>query len=183
MSSLPVFAGLDYHDEQVQVCVLDQEGNTKLNRRFANDAAQDSRRRRGPGGRRPRRHRGLLRRRQSGRGVGHSVSLADQFGPSWLRRAAQAKPRQNRLGRRPAGGRSGASATFPRFGWLPRTFVACAASPAIASNWWTSGATPSGACERCCARTASGRPRESTPGPRLGCDGFTSCVGATTNAG
>lgn len=40
MSSLPVFAGLDYHDEQVQVCVLDQEGNVKLNRRFANDAAR-----------------------------------------------------------------------------------------------------------------------------------------------
>ena len=61
--------------------------------------------------------------------------------------------------------------------------TASAASPAIASNWWTSGATPSCACEPCCARTASGRPRESTPGPRRGCDGFTSCVGATTNAG
>jgi transposase len=38
MCSLPVFAGLDYHDEQVQVCVLDQQGKVKLNRRFANDA-------------------------------------------------------------------------------------------------------------------------------------------------
>lgn len=38
MCSLPVFAGLDYHDEQVQVCVLDPQGKVKLNRRMPNDA-------------------------------------------------------------------------------------------------------------------------------------------------
>lgn len=41
MSSItPVFVGLDYHDEEVQVCVLDREGRVKLNRSVANDARQ-----------------------------------------------------------------------------------------------------------------------------------------------
>lgn len=37
MSSLPVFVGLDYHQDSVQVCVLDQEGNTLGNRCVGND--------------------------------------------------------------------------------------------------------------------------------------------------
>lgn len=40
MVSVPIFVGLDYHDEQVQVCVLDQSGKEKFNRLVANDAAQ-----------------------------------------------------------------------------------------------------------------------------------------------
>lgn len=40
MASVPVFVGLDYHDEQVQVCVLDASGKIMANRSVANDAAQ-----------------------------------------------------------------------------------------------------------------------------------------------
>jgi transposase len=39
MSSLPVFVGLDYHQDSVQVCVLDSEGRQLANRSVANDAA------------------------------------------------------------------------------------------------------------------------------------------------
>jgi transposase len=38
MSSIPVFVGLDYHQDSVQVCVLDQEGKTLGNRSLGNDA-------------------------------------------------------------------------------------------------------------------------------------------------
>ncbi len=38
MSSLPVFVGLDYHQDSVQVCVLDQQGKQLCNRSVANDA-------------------------------------------------------------------------------------------------------------------------------------------------
>jgi transposase len=37
MSNLPVFVGLDYHQDSIQVCVLDQTGRTLLNRAAAND--------------------------------------------------------------------------------------------------------------------------------------------------
>jgi transposase len=39
MSSLPVFVGLDYHQDAVQVCVLDSRGKKLANRSVANDAA------------------------------------------------------------------------------------------------------------------------------------------------
>lgn len=39
MSSLPVFVGLDYHDREVRVCVLDEQGRTRLNRSVPNDAS------------------------------------------------------------------------------------------------------------------------------------------------
>lgn len=38
MSSVPVFVGLDYHQDSIQVCVLDQEGRQLCNRSVANDA-------------------------------------------------------------------------------------------------------------------------------------------------
>lgn len=38
MSSIPVFVGLDYHQDSVQVCVLNQEGQTLGNRSLINDA-------------------------------------------------------------------------------------------------------------------------------------------------
>jgi transposase len=38
MSSIPVFVGLDYHDGEVQVCVLDQEGKALWNRGVPNEA-------------------------------------------------------------------------------------------------------------------------------------------------
>jgi len=38
MSSLPVYVGLDYHKDSVQVCVLDDRGQVLGNRRCANDA-------------------------------------------------------------------------------------------------------------------------------------------------
>ncbi|MCH8839584.1 MAG: hypothetical protein IH831_02690 [Planctomycetes bacterium] len=38
MSSLPVFVGLDYHQDSVQVCVLDQQGKQLCNRSVSNDA-------------------------------------------------------------------------------------------------------------------------------------------------
>lgn len=38
MSSIPVFVGLDYHQDSVQVCVLNQEGKTLGNRSLRNDA-------------------------------------------------------------------------------------------------------------------------------------------------
>lgn len=40
MSSLPVFVGLDYHQDAVQVCVLDREGKQLYNRSVANDALE-----------------------------------------------------------------------------------------------------------------------------------------------
>jgi transposase len=39
MSSVPVFVGLDYHQDSVQVCVLDAHGTRLANRSVANDAA------------------------------------------------------------------------------------------------------------------------------------------------
>lgn len=38
MSSLKVFVGLDYHSEQVQVCVLDEKGQVLVNRSVSNRA-------------------------------------------------------------------------------------------------------------------------------------------------
>jgi transposase len=38
MSKIPVFVGLDYHSEAVQVCVLDGEGRVLCNRSCTNDA-------------------------------------------------------------------------------------------------------------------------------------------------
>lgn len=43
MSSVPVFVGLDYHQDSVQVCVLDAEGRRLANRSVANDAAEVAR--------------------------------------------------------------------------------------------------------------------------------------------
>ena len=40
MCSLPVFVGIDYHQDTVQVCVLDPDGNELANRSVANDAAR-----------------------------------------------------------------------------------------------------------------------------------------------
>jgi transposase len=37
MSSIPVFVGLDYHQDSVQVCVVDETGKTLSNRAVAND--------------------------------------------------------------------------------------------------------------------------------------------------
>lgn len=39
MSSIPVFVGLDYHQDAVQVCVVDGEGHTLCNRSVANELA------------------------------------------------------------------------------------------------------------------------------------------------
>lgn len=39
MTSLPVFVGLDYHQDTVQVCVLDSEGKTLCNRSVTNSAS------------------------------------------------------------------------------------------------------------------------------------------------
>lgn len=38
MVSVPVHVGLDYHQDNVQVCVLDDQGRTMLNRSLVNDA-------------------------------------------------------------------------------------------------------------------------------------------------
>ena len=40
MSSVSLFVGLDYHDDEVQVCAMDAEGNVVLNRRCDNSAAR-----------------------------------------------------------------------------------------------------------------------------------------------
>lgn len=37
MSNVPVFVGLDYHQDSVQVCVMDEHGKVLLNRAAAND--------------------------------------------------------------------------------------------------------------------------------------------------
>jgi len=39
MSSVPVFVGIDYHQDSVQVCVLDSSGKRLSNRSVGNDAA------------------------------------------------------------------------------------------------------------------------------------------------
>lgn len=38
MRSLPVFVGLDYHQDSVQVCVLNPDGEILTNRSVANEA-------------------------------------------------------------------------------------------------------------------------------------------------
>jgi transposase len=38
MDSIPVYAGLDYHQRSVQVCVMDRDGNRLVNRAVENDA-------------------------------------------------------------------------------------------------------------------------------------------------
>lgn len=38
MSSVPVFVGLDYHQDTVQVCVLDRQGKQLWNQSVKNDA-------------------------------------------------------------------------------------------------------------------------------------------------
>ena len=38
MSSLPIFVGLDYHQDSVQACVLDADGNQLSNCSLPNDA-------------------------------------------------------------------------------------------------------------------------------------------------
>jgi len=37
MSNVPIFVGLDYHQDSIQVCVLDHKGDVLLNRSAAND--------------------------------------------------------------------------------------------------------------------------------------------------
>jgi transposase len=39
MSNLPLFVGVDYHQDQLQVCVIDQAANVRLNRAHPNDVA------------------------------------------------------------------------------------------------------------------------------------------------
>jgi transposase len=39
MSSVTTFVGLDYHQDAIQVCILDQEGKMRCNRSVANDVA------------------------------------------------------------------------------------------------------------------------------------------------
>src|SRR5262245_65507908 len=39
MGTVAAFVGLDYHDEAVQVCILDDQGQQLANRSCANDAA------------------------------------------------------------------------------------------------------------------------------------------------
>ena len=43
MSNLPVFVGLDYHQDSIQVCVLDPDGNVLLNRSAKNDCQEVTR--------------------------------------------------------------------------------------------------------------------------------------------
>jgi transposase len=40
MSNVPVFVGLDYHQDSIQVCVLNQKGDVLLNRSAANDCQE-----------------------------------------------------------------------------------------------------------------------------------------------
>ena len=40
MSNVPVFVGLDYHQDSIQVCVLNQAGDVLLNRAAGNDCAE-----------------------------------------------------------------------------------------------------------------------------------------------
>lgn len=39
MGNVPVFVGVDYHQDQLQVCAIDQAANVRVNRGCANDAA------------------------------------------------------------------------------------------------------------------------------------------------
>ena len=40
MSNVPIFVGLDYHQDSIQVCVLDQQGKVLLNRSTGNDCQE-----------------------------------------------------------------------------------------------------------------------------------------------
>ena len=39
MAIVPVYVGLDYHSETIQVCIMDAEGQALVNRRVANNPA------------------------------------------------------------------------------------------------------------------------------------------------
>jgi transposase len=39
MSNLPLFVGVDYHQDQLQICVIDRDATVRLNRPHPNDAA------------------------------------------------------------------------------------------------------------------------------------------------
>jgi len=43
MNNVPVFVGLDYHQDSIQVCVLNQQGDVLLNRASANDCLEVAR--------------------------------------------------------------------------------------------------------------------------------------------
>ena len=40
MSNVPVFVGLDYHQDSIQVCVLNQQGDVLMNRSASNDCRE-----------------------------------------------------------------------------------------------------------------------------------------------
>jgi transposase len=40
MNNLPIFVGLDYHQDSIQVCVLNQQGDVLMNRSARNDSAE-----------------------------------------------------------------------------------------------------------------------------------------------
>ena len=43
MSSLPVFVGLDFHQDLIRACILDADGRKLVNRSVGNDAAEVAR--------------------------------------------------------------------------------------------------------------------------------------------
>ena len=40
MSNLPLFVGVDYHQDQLQLCVIDSQSVVRQNRPFVNDAGE-----------------------------------------------------------------------------------------------------------------------------------------------
>ena len=39
MSNVPLYVGVDYHQDQLQLCVIDRDANIRMNRPLPNDAA------------------------------------------------------------------------------------------------------------------------------------------------
>src|SRR3972149_4244070 len=88
MCSVSRFVGLDYHQDSVQVCVLDSEGKLLSNRSVANDAA-------------------TIAQAATRHGRPNRGPLAGTTGASRLRGPHEAFARQDRLGRRAPAGRPG----------------------------------------------------------------------------
>ena len=173
MASVPVFVGLDYHDEQVQVCVLDASGKIKANRSVANDAAQIDR---------------LVRRH--GEVVGAAIEaccgaadLAEGLAtqqqwpikmahPGYVARLKQSPDKTDFGDARLLADLERVGSTSPRSGWLPKQHVNSDAWCVTANNWSTGEPKPNSACVPYCARTACGRPSNATRGPKPGSAGW-----------
>jgi hypothetical protein len=161
MSNVPLFVGVDYHQDQLQICVVDRDARVRLNRTHPNDAAAVATLLAGlPGGGGGDDGGGgdvravgieaccgaadfaeeLLRARSSCGGGGYRVELAH---PGYVARLKQSPDKTDFSDAR-------LLADLTRVGYLPRVWLPPAAVRDLrqlvnhrASGWSTSGGRPS----------------------------------------